>query len=190
MNRGLTLVELSIGIAVGMILLGVLVLFMTRGVNLSREQTEQKRITEDARVQMERMSDAIRDARSIDVTNDGAATLPSENWRQGGSDYDIQFYSNIDEDPEIERVHYFLDGVELKRGLRDPYSSVEETVVVVARSIRNRERQRPLFTFTSGEGQTQVGIVLLVDVNPRQAPGVAEVATIVVPRASEVVLSP
>lgn len=191
MNKGLTIVELLVGMAAALIILGETILFVTRGAALSREHTEQERITEDARVQMERLSDAIRDARSLDLSGDGLATLPPEKWLQHGSDYDIQFYTNLDNDPDIERLHYFLENTDLKRGIRDPYDSEEEErVTVVARSLRNLAQGQPLFRFTAAGSAPKVEITLIIDSDPQQDPAAAKLSTIVVPRASDIIVSP
>lgn len=203
-ENGLTLVEILLAISAGMILLVAIAVFTTRGVNLARENTEQVRITEDARVQLERMSDAVRDARSLDFSTDGFATFPAEVWLQYGDEYDIQFYTNFDEDPEIERVHYFLEGPDLKRGVRDPYNSTaSEEIVTIARSVRNQAQNVPLFRYYEAAGETPlsmpvldrdkarlVEITLVVDVDEGQAPPAATISTIVVPRASNVKLAP
>lgn len=188
-------------LSAGTILLAAMTILVTREFGISREQTEQVRITEDARVQMERMSDAIRDARSTDFNGDKLATLPGEPWLQSGDQYDITFLTNIDNESELELVHYFLEGTELKRGVRDPYtSSVEsEQVTTIAKSLRNRARGVALFQYFPGaelagpvvdvKGVKQVQITMVIDVNENQEPGAATVSTVVTPRASEFVFA-
>lgn len=202
--KGVSLVGLLLGVAIGGILIAALALFSTRGFGVVREQTEQVRITEDARIQMERMSDTIRDARSIDVNGDQLANLPEERWLQVGEDFDIQFLTNFDTDADLERLHYFLEGTELKLGMRDPYTAPldQEKVEIVAKSLRNVAENLPLFRYYSATGDValttpivapdavkRVEIILLVDVNERQEPPSATVSTIVAPRASDVVLA-
>lgn len=198
-SRGVSLVGVLLGIAVGGILLTALVLFITRGFGVSREHTEQVRIVEDARIQIEKMSDAIRDARSIDTDGDGLSTLPGELWLQKGEDFEIVFRTNFDTDADLEQLRYFLEGADLKLGMRDPYTVPveQEKVTVVARSLRNRAQQKPLFRYLPAEGETAFGtpvlvldsvkrveITLLVDVDEDQDPPAATVSTIVTPRAS------
>jgi len=200
-TAGFSLIEILLGIAAGLILVTATALLTGRAFNISREHTEQVRITEDARVQLERMSDAIRDARSLDLTGDNLSSYPSEVWLQSGKDYEIQFYTNLDEDSEIEQVRYFLEGTDLKRGVRDPHDDQSEQVVTVARSLRNVSHARPLFRYYAPGSQAplttpvvvtgdveRVEIILLIDVEENQAPGAAEVSTVVTPRASDVVL--
>lgn len=202
-TAGMSLVGILVGIAAGMILVVGTALLATRGFNISREHTEQVRVTEDARIQMERLSDAIRDARSLDLTGDGLATLAPEVWLQNGAAYDIQFYTNFDEDDEIERLHYFLEGTNLKRGVKDPYNSeANEEVVVLAKSLRNIAQGKPLFQYYTEDSDVpmtapvattgiveRVEIILHVDVNEEQIPTTAKVSTAVTPRASDIVLT-
>lgn len=197
-SPGLTLVEILLGVAVGGLILGALAIFATRGFGVPREQAEQARIVEDARVQIERMSDAIRDAQGIDVNNDGATTLPEEMWLVAGSDFDIEFLTNYDTDSGLERVHYYLDGADLKLGVRDPYDAgTPEQVTIVARSVRNVSEPTPLFEYLPAEGEAtiatpitavdtvgRVRIRLVVDVSETQDPTAARVETVVRPRAA------
>lgn len=185
-TAGVSLVGVLLGIALGSIIVGALALFVGRGVNVSREQTEQVRTTEDARVQIERMGDAIRDARSLDLNSDGLASSTKEEWLQAGQDFSIQFYTNFDSDSDIELVRYFVEGVDLKRGIRDPYISPSEQVTTIARSVRNVAAGEPLFRYYAGSrGEIErVEIRLLVDVSPTQKPDMVTVTTVVAPRAS------
>lgn len=196
-TAGMSLIGILLGIAVGAIILGAVSLFVGRGVDISREQTEQVRITEDARIQLDRMSDTIRNAKSFDSNNDGLATLPTEIWLQHGDDLEIDFYTNVDSDSDIERVRYFVVDGELRRGVRDPYSvpATAESVTVLSRSIRNTGAT-PIFRYYGGtEVETpvvapgtieRVGISLLVDYDPNQDPAPATVGTTVAPRVSKI----
>lgn len=202
-SLGLSMIGVLLGLAAGSILLAATALLVGREFGISREQTEQVRITEDARVQIERLADTIRDARSRDENGDGLATFPSEVWLQAGDDFDIQLYTNLDTDGGLERVHYFLEGTELKRGVRDPYAqpSNQEEVTVVAVSLRNMAAGAPLFRYylkdsdsaaptpVAAEGEVErVEINLVVDVNETQAPSPAIISTVVSPRASQVLI--
>lgn len=193
-SGGVSFIGVLLGTAIGGILLVALALFVTRGFGVSREHTEQVQITEDARLQLEKMSDAIRDARSISAGH----------WLQSGEDFDIQFLTNFDTDADVERLHYFLEGADLKLGVRDPYTAPagQENITVVARSLRNVAGNVPLIRYYSATGDAalatpivasdavkRIEIILLVDVNERQEPPAATVSTIVAPRGLAVILS-
>lgn len=195
--KGFSLVELLMATGVAAVLIAAISLFVTRGTNLQREQGEQTAITETARRQLEKLTDAIRDARSIDLDGNGVATTPAEIWLQAGEDNRIVFYTNFDTDSELEQVRYELVGTELVLGMRDPYDAEDEDVTTIATGIRNGELGQALFEYLprgsdipaatpvqiSGEIE-RVGIHFTVDVNPNQPPKAVEIDTIVVPRAA------
>jgi len=88
------------------------------------------------------------------------------NIRQGGSqadsgayfidsadDFDLVFYSDIDNDLHMERVHYYKDGTEIKMGTTEPilgtnptYPILDETTVVIAKNVTNTVSE-PIFTY-------------------------------------------
>lgn len=196
-QRGLTIIEVLLAVAIASLLLGVLVLFARRGFDVSREHTEQARITEEVRIHMERMSDNIRNARSVDINGDGIMTPPEESWVQEASPNQLIVYTNIDADNDIEKVRYYLEGSELKLGVFDPYSTASERTTVLSRFVRNLAAGQPLFTYQLGAGAITsapgspsstalVGIHLVVDVNEQQYPAAATIETLVGPRGTAV----
>lgn len=178
MNRGFSIIELSIAMAVGAIIIGAVVLFVGRGFGISRVNFEQVRITEDARNLLERVSDTIRNARDV-----GGAS-----WLEVAEQYEISVYANVDADPDVEKVRYFLQQATLSRGVIQPvgngnYPPGLEKITVVAKSVRNFEQGVPLFTYyASSEGVISVDITLIVDANIFQPPPFATVHTLVTPR--------
>lgn len=157
--RGLTFIEMIIVIAVASIIIIALTAFVGRSFNVSREQFEQIRITEDARKEMERVSEAIRDVRFVDLDNpaDSYTDKPDEQHIQIADAFDLQFYANVDGDDDVELVRYFVepsnDEQHLKRGIKEPIDtgteisySGDETATTLIRSIRNTPEQ-PLFTY-------------------------------------------
>ena len=196
-TRGFGLIELLMATAAAMILIGAISLFVTRGTSLQREQAEQVRITETARRQLEKLTDAIRDARSLDLNGDGLATTPGELWLQAGEDNRIVFYTNFDKDSELEQVRYELEGTTLVLGMRDPYDAETEEVNTIATGIRNLEIGQALFEYLPPDGDSalptpvqaasevkRVGIHFTVDINPNQPPPAAVIDTLVAPRAA------
>lgn len=70
-----------------------------------------------------------------------------------GSEFELTAYIDIDTDGVTERVHYFLENGEFKRGIREPsatmpitYASGDGTVSVLASAIAN-EPTEPVFTY-------------------------------------------
>lgn len=72
---------------------------------------------------------------------------------EAGDDFDLTAYIDIDGDGVTERVHYFLDGGEFKRGVREPsagqpvtYAGGDGTVETLASAIAN-EPTEPVFSY-------------------------------------------
>ena len=115
--------------------------------------------------------------------------------------FDLVFYSDIDKDDQVERVHYFLEDEQLKKGTIQPsgqpvaYSEPEE-IRTVSRYVKN-STSSPLFCFydQTYAGQetdlpldaplaghlldevTLIEIKLKVDVNPERAPMILNIKT-------------
>lgn len=79
------------------------------------------------------------------------------------------FYSDIDRDSSIERVRYFLDGSDFKRGVikasGDPliYDPANETISVLSEYVRNTQSQ-PVFTFYDSSGNEVAGSGNVADI--------------------------
>lgn len=178
MTKGYSVIELTIAIAIGAIVVGAVVLFVGRGFGISRTTFEQAHITEDARNLLERISDSIRNARVVP---------PDTVWADIQWPYEISFYSNVDADPDTEKVRYFLQQATLYRGVIQPvvgtYPGDQEEVTAVAKSVRNFEQGVPMFVYyVNNQGGLSVDVTLLVDANIFQYPPYAVVHTLVTPR--------
>lgn len=162
-----------------MIIMVALLRFTATGFSVSRETRLQQQAVEDARIQLERISRAMREARPADT---GAYALVDMQPQR------IIFYSDVDADEVTERIRYELSGTDLVRGITEPsgtplsYNVANEQVMAVARGIRNGVD--PLFTYYSGDypddqtplsplDLTEVKYIqfrLLIDVNPDVPP--------------------
>lgn len=172
-----------------------------RLVSSNRFQIEQGRITEDARLQLERMQDTIRNARNVDCNGDGETETY---WLHTATAHELALYTNVDSDREPELVRYYLESgtTALKRDVTTLTSmctpATSPTTQTLAQSVRNRDGvDEALFTyFMSGDPAatpllipptlTDVAFItfrLLIDVNPTQAPAAAEVITSITPRS-------
>jgi len=168
-KRGLTLIELMMVISVFAILSAGMMTFIGRSFEISREQFEQVRITDDARFQMERMGDAIRDAQFIDCNGDGETDTPVEHWLQAANENSIMFYTNFDDEAGMELVRYFTEpGVSQRktiiyRGIRqlnsDCTSNGAEEIKILIQTLRNADETppTPLFRyFATGSDSTEM----------------------------------
>lgn len=122
----------------------------------------------------------IRTIREASYASNGAYPIVS----MGNND--LKFYSEIDGDPAIERVHYYFSGTALVKGVIDPtgdpavYSGVE-TISTTSEDVRNVAQGTSLFSYYDKNGAllsdlTKIGDVryisatLLVDVDPVRSP--------------------
>jgi hypothetical protein len=98
----------------------------------------------------------------------------------------VSFYADIDDDPFIEQVRYFLDGNALKRGVIDPtgdpptYSN-PETFSIISEYVRNREQGVDMFEYYDVDGNLMTDLskiaeirfvqaTVIVNINPYRMP--------------------
>lgn len=203
---GFTLLEVVISSTIASIVIVAVLVFYSRIVIVSRQQFEQVRITEDARVQLNRVSDTLRNARQLDCDGNGDTSLEGEYWLQMADPYQIVVYSNVDEDAAIEKVRYFIDLSEsgekilLKRGIIQPGSATcdfsgAEQVSTVLGSLRNISSDTALFDYYSSDSVDslmslpivltsvkRVHLHLVIDATENVLPNAAYIETDVVPR--------
>jgi hypothetical protein len=145
LTRGMTFIEAMVWIALlvaAMTAIASTVLYFYKTNAYSLEQSTA--VTSGQRG-LETMMRTIREAA---YSSEGAFPIISV------SPYDFVFYADIDEDPLIERVHYYVSGSTLMRGVLDPtgnppaYVGVE-TAGVVADYVRNTAlgTTTPLFRY-------------------------------------------
>lgn len=180
--KGFTLIELVVAVAISSILLIALIRFMGTAIPAYRSLFLQTLADETARVQLVRISHALRAARYGDT---GAFPIVEATPSR------IIFYANTDSDTATERVRYELVGTDLIRGITKPsgnplvYNTAQETTVTVARSIQNGAT--PVFSYY-GNGYpgtttpaadisdiTYVSFSLIIDADTAQNPPAATV---------------
>lgn len=175
--RGITLIETIVTVAIIFVVLGaisgsVITLYRTHKYTLEQSQA----ITE-ARRGVETMVKEIREAVPGD---DGAYVI------ELAQDYEFIFYSDIDKDEAAERVRYFIDDTDFKKGVINPsagwpvsYPLGNEEISILSRYIRN---QPPVFHYFNGDGDEitelparlkdtkLMRVYLVINVDPAQPP--------------------
>lgn len=145
-KSGFTLIEVVISMAI----LGI---FVSGLAALDRLYTDSQSILSlssqsfnEANVGVDAM---VREIRSATHSDTGSYPL------ELAEDQEIIFYSNIDDDPQVERVRYFLDGNQLNRGVVDPegepptYNPANERVNLIISYIQNQTN--PIFYYYNGD---------------------------------------
>jgi len=174
-KKGLSLVETLIAVAI--FALGVVTIFeFVRMGYFTKDYTFQQALTiEEARRGIETMLKEIREAKSGE---DGSFAI------EKAEDFEFVFFSDIDNDGETERVRYFLEGTDFKKGVIDPegwpptYPSSSEKIYILSQYVQNSP---PIFKYFDENGN-ELGppanlkdtklmrIYLVVNINPRRPP--------------------
>jgi prepilin-type N-terminal cleavage/methylation domain-containing protein len=198
-SRGFTLVEMIIVLFVSGLVLLTLTFFLARLFRLPPEYVEQGGIVADARIEMDRLSETIRNARDVG----------SQAWLVDAEPCYIRVLSNIDADNEVEQVEYWVNPIAQIQPSPSgsPISTPEYFLLrsigggpqeILARSLRNDctlAAEKAFSFYSLGGGQAlevdptstdleavdRVTIKLIVDINPDQAPAAAEIVTVVTP---------
>jgi len=145
-TNGFTILEVIISTAIVSVLVAAVYL-------LQNFVLDQQQITMNSYVSVDYANSAmqtiVRDLRNARFGDDGSFILQTAN------DQELVFFSDVDFDQVTEKVHYFLDGNELKRGIIKPssypitYPQSEEKIKVINSDIRNANQ--PVFYFYNGD---------------------------------------
>lgn len=180
-SRGFTLVEMEVAVAVLGIIAVAVSSFIVYIYKTERYNLNQLEAINSVRRSLELVSAEIRNARQAET---GAYTIDTADSQS------LILYSNVDNDNQTERVRYFLENQQFKKGVKEsPYTGVE-TVSIVASNVVNGGD--PLFkyydqNFTGSEVQlvapataTQVKlikIILKIDKNENISPPALNIET-------------
>lgn len=182
-GAGFTLLEIIIVISILGTLGTIIYQFVVQGNQMFNQSRDQALAQNTLRKVMDSFAKELRSAQNADT----GAYLLVEALEQS-----IIFYSDIDKDGSRERLHYFLDGIDFKKGVTDP--PAPEVITTIVSDIRNTE---PIFTYFD-ENYTgiepalaqpvninQVRLVHMkftADINPLKPPGPISIETSVVIR--------
>lgn len=148
-TKGFTMIETIVVIsifAIVMIAVSSSIVYFYRS---NRIVLEQAYAINSARKGIEFM---VRDIKEAIYSDEGAYPIISI----GANSF--YFYSDIDRDDSIERVRYFVDGTDLKKGLTeasgDPpkYLDTNETISIISDSARNIEQGISVFKYFDAQG--------------------------------------
>lgn len=174
-NKGFTLIET--GLAILIFLLGVVTVFsLVEFGYFGKDYTFQQAMSiEEARRGIETMLKEIREARAGE---DGSFVISKTEG------FEFAFFSDIDNDGETEKIRYFLDGSDFKKGIIEPqccpitYPASSERIITLTKYVRNTP---PIFKYFDKDGNElgppaslkdtkRMRIYLVVNVNPNRPP--------------------
>ena len=147
--RGFSLIEVIVTVFIFTLTLGAVTGFIIYFYRSYSYNFEQIQAINEARKGIETMVKEIREARYGD---DGSYPL------EEAGDFQFIFYSDIDRDDLTERVRYFLEGTDFKKGVVEPsgdppqYILADENVSILSSYVRNTSQ--PIFTYYNGDWPT------------------------------------
>jgi len=131
-NSGFTLIELVIGLSILMIIILVVGIFVQNILNFGNIFKN----SFEAKSEINQLSQSIgREVRALTISNTGSYPLET------AASSTFVFYSDLENDGIIERIHYFLDGTTLKKSTIRPsgnpltYSPTNETITEVVHNV-------------------------------------------------------
>jgi prepilin-type N-terminal cleavage/methylation domain-containing protein len=180
--KAFTLIETIVTIAIFALAIGVVASFIYYAYRSQNYTLQQAWAIESARRGVQTMVKEIREAKYGD---DGSYIL------ELADDQELIFYSDIDKDEVTERVHYFLEGSNFKKGVAKPtgsplsYEPANEEISILSQYVRNGTL--PIFTYYNGDYPTDtennplptptrlketklIHVYLRINVNPNRPP--------------------
>lgn len=142
----MSLLEVMIAIAIFSIGTLVVAAYVIQGYRVNRFALQQADAIEYARRSLNTMVKEIREA---DFSDLGSYPIAA------ASDQTFTFYTNLDLDDAVEKVRYFLDGTDFKKGVIKPsgnppgYVPASETVKVISPFVQNGSD--PIFYYYAGD---------------------------------------
>ena len=139
------MVETLVAMGALTVILTSLYFFVSYFKKVQDYSLEQSLAITEARNGIETM---VKEIREIQIANNGAYPIVT------ADDNTFIFYSDIDKDNSIERVRYFLDGTQFKKGTIEPrtnpvmYVDADEIVTTITSYVNNTTT--PVFTYYNG----------------------------------------
>lgn len=178
-QSGMTLLEALIAAAIFAITAGAVVSSVLFFYRTNRSAIEQAFAIDSGRKGVTIM---VRDIREAAYADDGSFLLSAFGTST------ITFFSDVDRDSSVERIRYFLDGTNLKKGQIEAsgnppiYDPQKEKIAVVSDYVRNNEQNVSVFTyytksgaqitnFTAATSVSRVVVNLIINIDSDTLPG-------------------
>jgi prepilin-type N-terminal cleavage/methylation domain-containing protein len=194
-NSGMTLVEMIIGISIVSILLGMISVFLIKAFYIDRYSYEQGLNIAALQNSLRSLATNLREAKQSDA---------GEYMFILADEFEVTFFANIDDDDATERVHYYLQGEELRMGISEAsgfpleYPVGDTETRTIGNGIVNTVSQ-PLFHYYNQQypidttnnplatpaNPSEIGMVqvsVYANVDPLHSPDASHIETTVRPR--------
>ncbi|MDX9893294.1 MAG: prepilin-type N-terminal cleavage/methylation domain-containing protein [Patescibacteria group bacterium] len=179
--NGFTITEMLIAIFIFLLVTTFTTSFVVQNFKVNRFALEQSEAINNARKGMDII---VKELREASPSENGSYAVAS------AQNQSLTFYSDIDADESVEKVRYFLEGSELKRGITEAsgfppvYDGIED-INIISEYVRNGST--PIFYYYNANYPTDtqnnplptpaevnqirlVRIFLEINVDPGQAP--------------------
>jgi len=176
-TRGITLIETVVWVAIATSAMLAIVSSVQYFYRTNTYAVEQSAAVTSAQRGIEEMVKTIREA---SYSSNGAYPIIT----LGTST--LSFYADVDDDPFIERLRYFLDGGSLKRGIIDPSGDPPiytnpEAISTISESVRNNDQGVAAFRYYDLNGTLMtdlsniasvrfIEVTMVVNINPFRLP--------------------
>lgn len=179
-NRGLTLIETLAALSIFTIAMGAVFTFIFQGLKAQNTNLQQIIAQTNTRYALKKI---VTELRGTQYSEEG-------NYPIGiAENNSLTFYSDIDSDAQTEKIRYFLDGNELKRGETQPegkppkYFAASEKITTITKNVAMGGA--PIFKYYDGNftgtespmslpinlGKIRlIHITVIIDANPNQPP--------------------
>ncbi|PIS05599.1 MAG: hypothetical protein COT81_00350 [Candidatus Buchananbacteria bacterium CG10_big_fil_rev_8_21_14_0_10_42_9] len=133
-HKGVTLLEAVVVISIFTTASVVVTSVIIQGLRVNSFANEQNEALNNARRGVEFM---IKEIREASTSENGSFPISAADAQE------LIFYSDLDIDQETERIRYFLDGTDLKKGVIEPvgvpgtYPSGNEVISILSEYVRN-----------------------------------------------------
>ncbi len=147
-KNGFTILEVIVALAISITVIGAVYLLQDFLFSQERFAMTSFLTTDEANRNIEIL---VKHIRNTHYADNGAYPLEIT------ADYELAFYTDYDEDGQVERLRYFVDQGNLRLGIIEPttypvnYPSANETITTVASGIKN---STPLFYYYNRDWPT------------------------------------
>jgi len=195
LNKGMSLVEVITATAILTLISAVITIVLIRTYSVNKYTIEQGLNNSNLQISVGNFTKNVREARQSDA---GGYLILS------GEDFNLKFFSDVDNDSVTERLHYFLEDEYFKLGISKPagfppqYPVGDEEIKIVGSNILNQSDE-PIFYYYNGENLSDlennplstpitpddvslIKLHLITNVNPDQNTRNTEIKTLIRPR--------
>lgn len=134
--KGFTVIETLVALTIFILAFSLISSFIIGNFNFWRYNFSNLQIQKDAKVIIEKIISEIRKAQYSDT---GAFPLEKT------ANQELIFYADIDKSSDRERIRYFLDETNLKKGIIKPegaplsYPPEKENITIVLENVQNKQ---------------------------------------------------